>query len=286
MVWGENVASAPVRRSRRRYHPHVIRADQGVFSQLVTSAELQRAVQALLARTSHAVLPEQRRGDLIAAAGVALAGWVELDRDVEPFGAMDQSGVSLPHALAAWEKSSQTAQSLSPWARLLVSIFAQRRSANLGRTERPTRPGDLVDIFGINRMFHLELERQDGLRQALGLSTTVPRAVGLADHPDSPDERTLQSDYTLFAGIFALVESLIRRKAVWDRAVLPSEVIPPRLEMHGATQAVLTPWLFDAPVLEVGCEAIVVERERGVVEPRTLRWRLAESKRHLAVAGG
>jgi hypothetical protein len=250
---------------------------------LVTSDSLQRAAQSLLRRTSATMLPEQRRDDLVAAAGVVLAGWDLLDRDADPHRAIDQSDVDLHHALAAWERSSPAALSLAPWGRLIVSIVAQRRAANLGRAQTPMQPGDLVDIFGINRLFHLELERQDTLRQQLGLSTTVARAVGLAAEPDSPGERMLQHDYALFAGTFALVESLVRRKPMWDRAVLPSGVLPPRLELPRATRAVLTPWFFADPSIEVVCDAIQMDREKHTATPRELLWRLASSHRLLSV---
>lgn len=93
--------------------------------------------------------------------------------------------------LACWSGAPGIAASHGPRAELLVSLHILALSGYLA-----ARPGEesARARFDINKFQHREMERQEGLRKALGLSLETPLTMGLAEEGASPGDDELRRD--------------------------------------------------------------------------------------------
>jgi hypothetical protein len=93
--------------------------------------------------------------------------------------------------LACWAGGPPTAAPAGNWAELLVSLHVLALSGYLA-----ARPGNATarDRFEMNKFQHREIERQERLRRALGLSTEMPLTMGLAEEGTDPLEDELRTD--------------------------------------------------------------------------------------------
>ena len=141
-----------------------------------------------------------RRASILAAVESHDDGWRA--HDASP--TLDSRGRPLdvfdaPYtvALPAWSASTAAAaESGGPYAGLLVSLHVLALSARAASSGSTFNMADPQVLFAVNQFQHREIERQEALREAVGLPTDIPLTHGLAEPGLSVDD-----DHLVYAAL-------------------------------------------------------------------------------------
>lgn len=159
----------------------------------------------------------------------------------------------LPVALRIWAVSADRAQALHDYTGLLVSLHS------LGLSSIPaSRDHTPREAFELNKFQHREIERQEQLRQRLGLRTDLPLKYGVAEDPAQGGvvEEQLTYNFRLLQLADRLSLVLCCSEPLFDRI----EGVRPRpgtsditLTLGRASDGALIvdPWPFDGPRLSL-----------------------------------
>ena len=245
----------------------MIRRDAGPDWLLITQAD-HAAVAATLAthvggrRFSP---PVAQRQSVLAAVASHDDGWLSHDGDAPTLDdhsrPLDVFDAPRALALSAWSDSTEQATVTGgSYAGLLVSLHGLWLSI---RAAGPAGPGHTSiplsgphAVFDLNKFQHREMERQEQLREAVGLPTDVPLTHGLADVGTSPGDDRLAYHLRLLQAmdLLSLCLCCTHPPAVETGDVLPAPgAAPRRLRIHRGMGGVLrlNPWPFDAARLEL-----------------------------------
>jgi hypothetical protein len=182
-------------------------------------------------------------------------------------------------ALAVWSASSDRAESVDPYAGLLVSLHSLSLSIHVTPPVVSKQPvfdvRKMHDQFAVNKFQHREVERQELLRQKLGMSTRVPLKHGLAEARASAADDRLRFDFKLLQAMDLISLSLCCSKLPMGET---NEVLrnpsadPIKLRLSKDVDGVLrvNPWPFDEKRLElrVCCRRVPARRFDSVEEFR------------------
>ena len=123
--------------------------------------------------------PPDPRDQVIQATALHDNGWRDPDErpTLNPKGLpTDVFENPLPLSLEAWAASADYAeQNTSPYTALLVSLHGHHLSAFAAGN-----PHTASEVFELRKFQQREIERQERLRQCLGLRNDIPRNIGLA----------------------------------------------------------------------------------------------------------
>lgn len=139
--------------------------------------------------------PPQPRAETIAAISMHDCGWPlhdekpELNKSGQP---LDVFESPVANSLRVWTAAADQAEAYGPYAGLLVSLHVLGLSGLAA-----SHPHDRHDMFELNRFQHREIERQQVLRQKVGLSTTRPTHMGLATDDGDPAEQELKRNHSI-----------------------------------------------------------------------------------------
>lgn len=100
-------------------------------------------------------------------------------------------------ALPVWSTSAERAAERDPYAGLLVSLHVLALSFIAVAHNGQTFSTDAHKKFQMNKFQHREIERQETLRQALGLRIDRPLKHGLAEEGIDPAEDALRFDFRM-----------------------------------------------------------------------------------------
>ena len=241
----------------------MIRRTAGADWLLIAQAD-HAAVAARLAghvggrRFASAVL---RRESFLAAVSAHDDGW--LSHDDSP--ALDDRGRPLdvldaPYAvaLAAWSASTAAATAgAGPYAGLIVSLHSLSLSIRaIGADRPPFRLDHPQAVFAVNQFQHREIERQQSLREAVGLPTDIPLTHGLADAGANDGDDLLAYHFRLLQAmdLISLCLCCTPPPAGETQDVLATPGGSPRRlqvarDVSGAAR--VRPWPFDVARLEL-----------------------------------
>jgi hypothetical protein len=164
-----------------------------------------------------------------------------------------------------WRESARRAAEQDPYAGLLVSLHVLTLSAmlvqtNLSPVEKFERRQEL---FLMNQFQQDEIERQEQLRQELGLATDRPLNLGLAEPGIDPEEDRLRFNFAWLRAMDALSLDACTGKRVFDRspAVHPrigGETIQLTLSHPSPDVVIVEPWPFATSSIELEVPAKLV----------------------------
>jgi hypothetical protein len=164
--------------------------------------------------------------------------------------------------LAIWESSARLASERHPYCGLLVSLHSLSLSVLASSHMPSARQHDQYNLddararFEINRFQHGQTELQERLRNQLGLSTTIPLRMGLAETANNLAEQMLIHNFRLLQAMDQLSLSICCTEP-------PGEWTTPIHRRPGASAAPLSvrrpesgtllvsPWPFDADAVRV-----------------------------------
>ena len=260
----------------------MIRRDAGADWLLITQPDHAAVAATLAAHVGgrrFAPLLAQRQSVLSAIAAHD-DGWHPHDDDAPT---LDDHGRPLdvfeaPRsvALPAWSGSTERATvAAGPYAGLLVSLHGLSLSIHAAG---PSTPGHtslkLVGphaVFDMNKFQHREMERQEQLREAVGLPIDVPLLHGLADAGASPGDDRLTYHFRLLQAmdLLSLCLCCTRPPAAESADVLPAPGgTPRRLRIATGFGGALrvSPWPFDVARIElaVRCRRLPARPFAGV----------------------
>ena len=216
--------------------------------------------------------PEPRRA-VVAAVGMHDCGWPlhdeqpTLNKEGLP---VDVFETPLPLALKVWQAGVDRMEGEEAYARLLVSLHVLGLSA-YAASHVHTRS----EVFELNRFQHKQIEVQEQLRRALGLSTEIPLRLGMAtDGKDEAEER-LKRNHTILQAMDRLSLALCCTDVVFPKIenVVPkpgSAAVTLTFTRTGETAVKVEPWPFGAAVLtdEVAYRAVEARKYASVEEFR------------------
>jgi hypothetical protein len=154
-------------------------------------------------------------------------------------------------ATRVWRESARRASERDPYAGLLVSLHVFHLSAML--VKRELTPGERFDrreeMFLLNQFQQDEIERQEHLRQAVGLPVDRPLTLGLVDPGIDREEDRLRFNFAWLRAMDAISLDACTGKRVFDRAPGVHPRIgaqPVELKLGHPAQDVVTvdPWPF------------------------------------------
>jgi len=170
--------------------------------------------------------------------------------------------------LKVWQVSADRAESIDPYAGLLVSLHSlslsiMACSPNTGGKQEHFDQSDPHVRFAINKFQHREIERQEQLRGTLGLRTDIPLLHGLADPGVDGRDDTLTYHFRWLQALdlmsLALCCTEVPTKYSNDVHVKPNgKAVRFSMIRKNSTTLVVTPWPFDVPgiELEVPCRHV------------------------------
>lgn len=171
------------------------------------------------------------------------------------------------------------------WAELLVSLHTLSLSA-LATTPNATNEqfdvASLPERFEINKFQQREIERQERLRQSLGLATDVPLTLGLADEHTAPSEdalrwhlRWLQALDVMSLGVCCTKPPIAEIKDVHPAPGEPGDVL--RLRREG-DDLLVSPWPFSVERIDLRVAMLLVPARR-YASPEDLHAEMARGLR-------
>ena len=177
------------------------------------------------------------------------AGWIETDQmgllnsSHEPLHVFESPTLI---ALETWTRSVKLAETLHPYAALLISIHQMALSSMAINHAEKYSPQEL---FGINKFQHQQAERQEVLRTILGLRTDIPLAYGLAARGIDPREDLLRSHFRLLTFCDRVSLELCCGKTLFETIdEVPQQknakAIPVHTLMPDANRTLIHPWPF------------------------------------------
>jgi hypothetical protein len=197
----------PNRRAGDRFHPRrraIRRRAQGAF-QLITQHDHGLLAGQLAERFGNArfARPDPLEPTLLATA-LHDGGWPihddqpTLNDDGLP---LDVFEVGRHISLKVWTASADRAAERHPYAGLLTSLHVLSLSAYAMSQSQlrfaPGTPEAMRDRFEINRFQHQEIQRQQHLRDALGLSNDIPLTYGVPARGASAADDRLTFNFRL-----------------------------------------------------------------------------------------
>ena len=215
-------------------------------------------------------------GDWLAAVARHDDGWIDHDDgriDGQPTltaagEPRDFAESPAPLALPVWTRSADLAGRAGDAVGLLVGLHGLHLSADaVGRpTPGERRRGESFDAddlptrFAVNKFQHAEVERQEALRERLGLRVDRPLRLGLAERlPPGRDEAASDPAELDLMSRFFLLRAMDQLSLAACRDRAPPGRIAPVCPRPGSTALALsverptpslvrvTPWPFDAP---------------------------------------
>lgn len=153
----------------------------------------------------------------------------------------------LPVALQMWSAAGQRLEQEDDYTRLLVSLHLLGLSAFAA-----TRPHTPAEVFELNRFQHREIERQELLRQRLGMRLDRPLKLGLAMDNADEAEQWLQHNHT----ILQILDRISLGLCCTEVPFSTIEKVVPRpggtpvnitLRRTASTHLHVNPWPFDQP---------------------------------------
>lgn len=154
-----------------------------------------------------------------------------------------------------WTLSAERAAAVDPYAGLLVSLHVLSLSM-LPSIYSPTPH----DVFELNKFQHQEIERQESMRQALGLRTDRPLKLGLAEPGVDPEEDRLANNFHLLQALDKLSLSLCFANGLFERL----EHVGLKLSHSREEPAtiLLDPWPFAMDQIEESVPSKVIEQKQ------------------------
>ena len=214
-----------------------------------------------------------QRSAVISAVASHDDGWITTDE----LPLLDDRGrpqdvfdVPRPASLSAWAASTERATVAGgSYAGLLVSLHSLALSI---RAAGPAGPGhtsftlaDARAVFEVNQFQHREIERQEGLRQAVGLPDDVPLTHGIADPGTDPGDDRLAYHFRLLQAMDAVSLALCCTHPPAEVELMPAPGAAPRrlrLDRDLRGDLRVSPWPFDVARLElaVRCRRLPARR--------------------------
>lgn len=230
---------------------------------LIPQAEHARVAAELVAQVGGIMHRPERAMELADCLRAQAAGFAQLDATppLNPTGRPSHfNELSITRQLHAWAAGSAAAQTAGPYAGLLASILSLQRSAAIAKGQLTLR-----ENFEVNRHQQLEIERQERLRPAVGLTNDAPMRNGLPEYsPDLTDiQRQLIYDYRLILLLQSLALELCMHQRIFgDFPPTPTSPGQDSLAIHfrwidGEHQS-LAPWPFAADKIAVTITGMVV----------------------------
>jgi hypothetical protein len=196
--------------------------------------------------------------------GIAMhdAGWPlhderpTLNRKGEPLNVLE---TPMPIATKVWAESARLASEVDDYAGLLVSLHVLTLSALAVKPDSSLpseRAAGRHDMFLLNRFQQDEIERQEELRAAVGLSTDLPLRLGLAQPGAHRDEDLLRFNFAILRAMDAISLDACSGQSLFQKV----DGLHPRpgaelveLEFsHPADGAIaVTPWPFAETRIEL-----------------------------------
>jgi hypothetical protein len=184
-----------------------------------------------------------------------------LNRDGVPLHVFEASAAL---AVQVWSASVARAMDLGDYQGLLVSLHVLNLSGiNL---VAHAKEASRADLFEINKFQHRQVEIQEELRRRLGLSTDVPRQLGLAAPGTSEAEDRLRFNFRLLTAMDRVSLALCVGRNLFPTMddVHPRPGEPPapiRCALPERATMTLDPWPFDRTPL--ACEVPARRVGRG-----------------------
>lgn len=216
---------------------------------LIPQAQPAQAAANLVDQIGNAMHPPERPAEVAYCLRLQAAGFAELDATppLNPTGRpANFNELSITRQLHAWAVSSAAAEAASPYAGLLASILSLQRSAAIAKGQLTLR-----ENFEVNKHQHLEIERQERLRPAIGLSNDTPMRNGLPEYSAelSDAQHQLIYDYRLILLLQSMaLEMCTHQRVFGDFPSTPAKPGGDSLAIHfrwiDAARLCLSPWPF------------------------------------------
>jgi hypothetical protein len=243
-------------------HPMIRRRSSNLFV-LIPQAEHARVAAELVDQIGGAMHRPARAAEVADAIRLEAAGFVELDA-TPPLNPTARPAhfneLAITRQLHAWAAGSAAAETAGAYAGLLASIFSLQRSAAIAKGQLTLR-----ENFEVNKHQHVEIERQQQLRPAVGLSNDAPMRNGLPEYaPDLPDiQRQLIYDYRLILLLQSLVLELCMHQRIFgDFPPTPirpgGESVAIHFRWLDGERLSLAPWPFAADKIAVTITGLAV----------------------------
>ncbi|HEV7297861.1 MAG TPA: DUF3891 family protein [Tepidisphaeraceae bacterium] len=195
-----------------------------------------------------------------------------------------------PHdvALRVWTESAARATAEGPYPGLLVSLHVLHLSLLAD-----ARKQDVHERFAVNKFQHAEVERQETLRQSLGLRIDRPLMHGLADpHADPLEDalryhfRWLQTLDQISLALCCTAPPISRTTELHPHA--GDDAVKLSLECTGERALRIDPWPFDRPSIDLQITGRLVPRVHydDAAQLRTAYATAAERSLHMRLHGG
>jgi hypothetical protein len=163
-------------------------------------------------------------------------------------------------AFQVWSAGADIAAERDPYAGLLVSLHVLSLSVLAGASIGSVEELKAQRSFELNKFQHREIERQEELRQRIGLRIDRPLMHGLAEAGIDPAEDALRFDFRLLQALDQVSLALCGANPPngWTAQVHPRPGEPARrlqLSPTGDGAWRVAPWLFNTPLIETTIEA-------------------------------